>query len=125
MYYNWIAATDKRNIAPEGWHVATLEDWEILKEFCHSDGNTLRETTTAHWKNNYISSTNETGFSALSANRAKLFSDNEWDFGQNAVFWTSSGSLDFPDYITINSAGEIYAQANYTGRGYNIRCVKD
>ncbi len=126
-YYNWIAATDKRNIAPEGWHVATLEDWEKLKEFCWGDGSKLSETTTAHWKNQYSSATNETGFSVLAADRAKLFTDNEWDFGHIAYFWTSSGTLDFPDGIIIFSDGEIrtQAQVEYTGRGYNIRCVKD
>jgi uncharacterized protein (TIGR02145 family) len=124
-YYNWIAATDERNVAPEGWHVATAEDWKILKEFCQGDGNKLRETTSAHWKNSYYAGTNETGFSALAAERARLLPDHEWYFGLSAIFWTGSGTLDFPEYITINSAGEISQQAEYSGRGYSIRCVKD
>ena len=28
--YNWYAATDSRNIAPAGWHVPTLAEWDIL-----------------------------------------------------------------------------------------------
>jgi uncharacterized protein (TIGR02145 family) len=28
--YNWYAATDARSLAPEGWHVATIDDWKAL-----------------------------------------------------------------------------------------------
>ena len=28
--YNWLAVSDKRTIAPEGWHVATVEEWNAL-----------------------------------------------------------------------------------------------
>ena len=29
--YNWYAAVDKRNIAPEGWRVPSDEDWKALE----------------------------------------------------------------------------------------------
>ncbi|MEI6752160.1 MAG: fibrobacter succinogenes major paralogous domain-containing protein [Paludibacter sp.] len=28
--YNYFAIADKRNIAPKGWHVATIDDWKTL-----------------------------------------------------------------------------------------------
>ena len=31
--YNWYAATDPRGIAPEGWHVPTKSEWEMLNNF--------------------------------------------------------------------------------------------
>jgi len=33
--YNWYAFNDPRNIAPTGYHIATLEDWYyFLKQYC-------------------------------------------------------------------------------------------
>lgn len=30
LLYNWYAVNDPRNLAPDGWHVATDEEWEEL-----------------------------------------------------------------------------------------------
>ena len=31
--YNWYAVVDRRNIAPEGWHVPTDDDWQELVDY--------------------------------------------------------------------------------------------
>lgn len=32
MLYNWYAVNDARGLAPDGWRVATDEDWERLSD---------------------------------------------------------------------------------------------
>lgn len=36
--YTWYAATDKRKITPEGWRIASENDWNKLKEYLNSKG---------------------------------------------------------------------------------------
>ncbi len=127
-YYNWYAAADTRNVAPAGWHVATEEDWEKLKEHCsltygQNYGYALREPTTAHWNSDDWFSFNETGFTALGADRAFTTSDYNWARGNQGYFWTKSGSADLPKYASVDK--EVGAFPDQPGKGFNIRCVKD
>jgi uncharacterized protein (TIGR02145 family) len=49
--YNWYAVNDPRGLAPEGWHVATDEDWTALAEAL--GGNKIaggRIKAARHWK---------------------------------------------------------------------------
>jgi len=31
--YNWYAVDDKRNIAPKGWHIPSVDEWQILVDY--------------------------------------------------------------------------------------------
>ena len=135
-YYNWYAATDTRNIAPSGWHVASSDEWKVLCNFLFIDFNPspssdkrypykLRETTSAHWKDIQLEpvATNESGFTALPAGRDLTLSINRWTDGYETYFWTQSGTVDWPVCVYLSNYIMIF---NYeTHWGYNIRCVKD
>ena len=67
--YNWYAAIDSRKIAPEGWRVATAEDWDTLVNYLGGyrvAGRKLKEAGGFHWDwvINY-SDDNSSGFTAL------------------------------------------------------------
>jgi uncharacterized protein (TIGR02145 family) len=65
--YTWYAATDKRNIAPVGWHVPTNAEWDSLTSFLGGKiaaQAKLKEAGTIHW-NSPNDGTNESGFTAL------------------------------------------------------------
>ncbi len=36
-FYNYYAVTDTRNIAPQGWHVPTVAEWNTLVEYLNSN----------------------------------------------------------------------------------------
>lgn len=40
--YNWYAVNDKRGLAPEGWHVPTVEEWKELINEIGGDGSKLK-----------------------------------------------------------------------------------
>lgn len=132
--YNWYAASDNRNIAPEGWHVATREDWEKLENYMNPlrvyqsyCGNKLRETTTAHWRksNGLFDNTNQTGFTALPAGKVAPLPYGFMEIGGDfAYFWTKTGTPNGSSCVYLYSEIVIdNLQPNC--RGFSIRCVKD
>ena len=132
--YNWYAASDRRNIAPVGWHVPGKEDWLVLEKYVNpfsmnqsNGGYQLCEMTTAHWKNagDISADTNQTGFTALPAGKVTQPNFGFMDLGASyAYFWTSTGTMDGSSCVYLNSKLEVdNMQPNC--RGFSIRCIKD
>lgn len=130
--YNWFAASDSRNIAPTGWHVATDADWKKLTEYLGGEetaGGKLKETGTTHWKSPNNNATNESGFRALPGGTR---TDNG-GFGANlgiiGQYWCSTemaGVAAFAWYYFMGSDnGTITRGGEGKKMGYSIRCVKD
>jgi len=78
-FYNWHAVNDSRNIAPEGWHVPTDEEWKELEMFIGmsqseadkidyrgtEEGGRLKGTGTFHWDPPNKGATNLYGFNSI------------------------------------------------------------
>lgn len=121
-FYNWIAVSDERNIAPEGWHVASADEWRTLEEyvkFANYSGTSLCETTTAHWMNRI--GTNTTGFTAIANGKRDTDFVNS---GHYAYFWTSTGTSDGSTSVLITLDIDLMSH-DYHSRGYAVRCVQD
>ena len=127
--YNWFATQDTRNIAPSGWRVADVIDWEILIENLGGDtiaSKHLKETGILHWDgpNN---ADNSSGFTALPGGR-KYRNKNFKDITYYSDYWTSSlfsdVSAPFLFLFTWND-DLVYKGMNYKVNGYSIRCIKE
>ncbi|MCF7823036.1 MAG: hypothetical protein K9N35_02595 [Candidatus Marinimicrobia bacterium] len=125
LIYNWMAATDERGIAPEGWHVPTYADWDILFTFLGGES--------------------EAGIKLFSGPHPGLNSDRDNISGFNAQDGVSrsdpygySIQSNFCNYWTTSPINETYAYfagifyeyatvnlENPKQRGIPIRCVKD
>jgi uncharacterized protein (TIGR02145 family) len=132
-HYTWYAAADERYVAPVGWHVPTVEDWQKLINYLDPGnrrdyGHNLRETTTAHWygaRQMNRAATNSTGFTAIPSGKVVGVSGSFWDLGWgSAYYWTSTGTWDGSSCVYLHQFISIsYGEPN--ARGFNIRCVKD
>ncbi len=127
--YNWYAVDDYRHIAPEGWHVPSNAEWQILVEYLGGEeiaGGKMKEAGTEHWDPPNAGATNESRYTALPGGW-RTFS-GAWDYmGTGAYFWSSTlyptagvwmRSLSFDD-ATI---GNFLSPSRY---GYSVRCIKD
>jgi uncharacterized protein (TIGR02145 family) len=69
LIYNQLAIKDSREIAPNGWHVASVNDWKKLKNF---DSTTVSLRVPEEWKQEHksiplVQGTNSSNFSCLPA----------------------------------------------------------
>lgn len=127
--YNWYAVDDSRNIAPEGWHVPTDEEWQTLVDYLGGRwvaGGKLKEAGTTHWISPNAGATNESGFSALPGGLSHL--DGNFDsMGLSAVFWSSTVFSSNDAWYRYLNSGFSHVDRGNTGErsGSSVRCVRD
>lgn len=129
--YNWYAASQP-NICPEGWHVASDEEWTVLTTFLGGTaeaGSKLKEAGTVHWKEPNSGATNETGFTALPGGW-RYRNDGEFkELNEAGLWWTSTGHESYNTsawYRQMKFNGRNVYRGNFLkGHGYCIRCMKD
>jgi uncharacterized protein (TIGR02145 family) len=127
--YTWYAVTDSRNIAPAGWHVASLAEWTALRDSLGGEtlaGGKLKETGTTHWLSPNFGATNESGFTALPGGLREpsgVFYTN----GQTAIWWTSTEKTASNGWYAYNDAvtSTLLLSNSNKSVGYAVRCVKD
>ncbi len=144
LLYNGYAVTDNRSMAPEGWHVATDAEWDILETFVAAGdaitdafgngiaGGRLKEVGAVHFgpANN---ADNSSGFTALPGGERSTYYVNATysskfeEIGHFSLYWSSSSiypglllmRLIVPDFTGI-SRNQIPISF-----GISVRCVKN
>lgn len=126
--YNWHAVNDSRGLAPQGWHIPSRTEWQILINYLGDFmcGGKLKEAGTEHWIYGNYGATNESGFTALPGG-GRTYSGVFGGSGYGCNFWTSTAYIATGAYfrsIEYNSTQVM----NYDGDkmyGMSIRCIKD
>ena len=127
--YNWYAVSDSRNIAPEGWHVPALSDWDTLFYYLggpDSDaGNRLKDKS---FRSQSASSqpTNTTGFSALAAGYRDHNSGYYSANGGYTDWWSTTTNHDSIAWCWGVSwtSPWLMQSSNYKRTGLSVRCLK-
>ncbi|MFC1732317.1 fibrobacter succinogenes major paralogous domain-containing protein [candidate division KSB1 bacterium] len=132
LLYNWYAVDDSRNIAPEGWHVPTDEEWEELVSYLGGEtvaGGKLKEAGYDHWMNPNTGATDEYEFTALPGG-IRYVQPTDTGFlkiGDNAWLWSSTE--DGSDDAWSRSLYHLYStvgRGDYNRHyGFSVRCIRD
>jgi uncharacterized protein (TIGR02145 family) len=147
--YNYYALQDPRGIAPEGWHIPSSSEWELLINYAGGEeiaGKKLKSTkywsevfspkeVNGKWVDDYISGngTDEFGFCGLPGGFRDSYglfdfcgSGETWAGPCGTSFdshwWSATPSQTFSLSYEFNSAGLGWTD---NGMGHFIRCVKD
>jgi len=131
--YNWYAVANSNKICPEGWHIPTDNEWNILISGLSIAGGKLKsvgtkESGTGLWAAPNSGATNSSGFSGLPGGNLYPFIGNGsyLSKGYFGFWWTPSGNP-----IT-NACRGLYFDSEVTtpnvdakNSGYSVRCIKD
>lgn len=131
--YNWYAITDSRGFGPEGWHVPTAEEYELLLSYlggAFDSAPKLRATW--GWSTN-AASTNSTGFSALPTGYRYLTIPEYSIVGgfagstNEANLWASSEFQGTGAYLEIlnGDPGQCFMRGHNKRFGCGVRLIKD
>jgi len=112
-----------QGICPEGWHISSLADWNILIEYA---GGSLEAGAKLKAANGWYGDRNGTddyGFSALPG--GGLVGDYISGLGNYSWWWLPSEYDGDGEYWTIRHDGEVHADIHYKTNYYSVRCVKN
>jgi uncharacterized protein (TIGR02145 family) len=138
--YNWHAVNDSRGLAPEGWRVATIEDWEKL--FVYLGDNFYDKIMDG----NYWRITNQNPgclgkFFKIKLPEKKLVNDSGlnilpsgyrdelgtfYGIDSSANFWCANQNewVNEPFTLRIDPFRKIYESTYRKGEGRSVRCIK-
>ncbi|GEM_PF-3097955 len=130
LLYNWYAAVDSRNIAPEGWHVPTDEEWQTLVDYLGGysvAGGKLKESGTSHWSSPNSGANNESGFSALPGGYRHYNNGTYSNMGNFGYWWSSteySSTYAWPRRLNYNNS-DVYRDHFSKRYGFSMRLIRD
>lgn len=142
--YNFYAVSDSRNVAPQGWHVASDEEWTVLINYLDANMGISKSVAQAiaakpDWREStipgavgcldpdtYSSLNNSSGFCALPAGGRFIYGgfNNVADY---CGWWTSNGNDKTTAWFRNLNYYSVTVGRNTTDKHYglSVRCVKD
>jgi uncharacterized protein (TIGR02145 family) len=125
--YNGYAVNNPRNIAPEGWHVATDEEWKELAGIMGGEdvaGGRLKAVSA--WQEPNAGADNSSGFTAMPGG-ARRDTDGQFVLlGKYARFWAAGTETGKLHGFALGYHDESLRRGEVNERiGFSVRCVRD
>ena len=129
-------AVETGNIAPEGWHVATDDEYTALSDYLGGTsvaGGKLKECTegscpdSEYWDSPNTGATNESGFTGLPGGYRHSSNGNYLSMGLYGYFWSSTernGANAWDRRLNYAHSG-INRDDGSNKNGFSVRCVRD
>jgi len=123
ILYNWFAVNDSRGLAPEGWRVASKQDWETLLSNYPKNNDAYPLKTKEGWQRGFFGS-NSSGFSGYPVGIRGV--PKFFHRGKMVIYWTST-EIDEENAFGITfdyNYRNATRSPQYKVMGLSVRCVK-
>jgi len=119
-----------RGIAPDGWHIPSIDEWQILTDYLGRDevaGGKMKEQGTEHWDLPNADATNSSGLTLVASGSYVVSQNRYCDLKGGAHILTSSSDWDLGVFIAVdkNSGNIGNATIPKTDIAFSVRCVKN
>jgi uncharacterized protein (TIGR02145 family) len=133
--YNWYAV-ETDNLAPEGWHVPTDEEWTALSDYLGGSsvaGGKMKECTpgscpeSEYWNSPNTGATNESGFTGLPGGYRNYYGGYYLGMGYYGYFWSSTEYGNYNAWhreLNYDYSG-VYRFSTNKHYGFSVRCIRD
>ena len=119
--YNEIKDANYQGIAPEGWHIPTIGEWEQLMSNLPAKSNGSELRSACIWQK---PGTDTLGFFALPAGY-RFDNGNFCQFGRRARFWCKNEYGKSNAYRLSITEESIDIEGIYRSDAISVRCVKN
>ncbi len=135
--YNWYAVNDPRGLAPQGWHVPSNREWDIMTKFLDPTVDTtalgftgtdigIKLKNTSGWEGGG-NGNNSSGFSGLPGGKRS----SGGTFGNVGIYgiWWSAGEFDtayaWGRTLYFGGANVLRFNGGSKTNGFSVRVVRD
>jgi len=138
--YNWYAVNDPRGLAPEGWHVPSDAEWNVLIKCIDpaadptvygiqsiTAGGAMKEAGLTHWTSPNSGATNSSGFTGLPGGYHDITDVPFTHIGADGLLWSTT-EFNTSDAWLRNlffSSSFIYRYSYSKKYGFSVRCIRD
>lgn len=122
--YNWYAVSDPRGLAPLGWHIPTLAEWETLSDEVGTKKGANKLKSKDDWKSEDAS--NSSGFTGQPGGRREHEYGKCIGRGSSGSWWSASasGKEDASAVSLTNNLEYLSIGAKNKVSGFSVRCVE-
>jgi uncharacterized protein (TIGR02145 family) len=129
--YNWYAVNDARGLAPNGWHIPSKDEVDVMVKSLGGGEAASDKVKTADFWINKGGGSNSSAFSAMPG--GKRYQDGSFDeFNFGGYFWTSTlyikeGGEKCAHHFLMQSGNGPLMNGNIAllGYGCSVRCIKN
>jgi uncharacterized protein (TIGR02145 family) len=122
--YNWYAANDPRGLAPKGWKIPAISDWNRLLDYLGGKGVAgIKLKSEELWDG--LQGTNESGFNGLPGG---IYGSGFEDVNNIGVWWCSDldpNSDLMGCFLKLEKNRTVDVWTDFKSDGCSVRCVKN
>lgn len=127
--YNGYAVNDPRGLAPVGYHIPTLVEFQTLINCLGGDtvaGGKLKQTGTTYWESPNTGATNSSGFTALPSGFRNTIDGGFSNIGTSTFFWSANDDMSRKWFMILASTFEnVLIENELLGTGLSVRVIAD